>query len=37
MATGEQIIAKARESLDLETYRQQNWTGAFSEYLDLVQ
>ena len=37
MATGEQIIAKARESLDLENYRQQNWTGTFSEYLDLVQ
>ncbi|MCP3980643.1 MAG: serine protein kinase [bacterium] len=37
MASGESIIAKAREALDLQTYRDQNWTGSFSEYLELVK
>jgi serine protein kinase len=36
MSTGEQIVAKARQVLDLETYRQQHWTGNFQEYLDMV-
>jgi len=37
MSVGESIIAKAREALDLESYRQQNWAGAFAEYLDIVK
>jgi serine protein kinase len=37
MSVGESIIAKAREGLDLETYRQQNWSGSFPEYLDIVK
>jgi len=37
MASGEAIIAHAREALDLEEYRQQHWTGTFSDYLDLIR
>jgi serine protein kinase len=37
MASGEAIISKAREALDLDEYREQHWTGAFVEYLDLVR
>jgi serine protein kinase len=36
MPSGEQIIASAREALDLDTYRELNWTGSFPEYLELV-
>jgi len=34
---GESIIAKAKEALDLDEYRQLNWTGTFPEYLDIVR
>ena len=37
MSLGESILARAREALDLETYRQQHWTGTFTQYLDLVR
>ncbi len=37
MGTGESIITRAREAIDLERYREQHWTGSFSEYLDLVK
>jgi serine protein kinase len=37
MATGDSIIARAREALDLETYRHQHWSGTFGEYLELVK
>jgi serine protein kinase len=37
MSSGDQIIAKAREALDLDSYRQQNWQGSFGEYLELVK
>jgi serine protein kinase len=37
MSAGESIIARAREALDLETYREQHWTGDFAEYLELVR
>jgi len=37
MVSGETIITKARESLNLEEYRQLHWTGSFAEYLDLVR
>jgi serine protein kinase len=36
-ATGESLIARAREALDLDTYRQQHWNGSFAEYLELVK
>ncbi len=35
--TGELIIARAREALDIEGYRQRNWTGTFAEYLEIVR
>jgi serine protein kinase len=37
MSSGEAIIARSREQLDLETYRDQHWTGTFAAYLDLVR
>ncbi len=37
MPSGEQIITRLRESQDLDSFRQQHWTGNFSEYLDLVR
>jgi len=37
MSVGESIIAKARQALDLEGFRERNWTGTFSHYLDLVR
>ena len=37
MSTGEALINQAREALDLDEFRQQNWTGSFGEYLDLIQ
>jgi len=36
MALGENIITKARQALDLDTFRQQHWAGSFADYLDLV-
>ncbi len=36
MASGEGIISKARQALDLEGFREQNWTGSFPQYLDIV-
>jgi serine protein kinase len=37
MTSGQEIIGKARQALDLESYRDQHWTGTFSHYLDLVK
>jgi serine protein kinase len=37
MASGESIISRARQALDLESYREQHWTGTFAEYLDIVR
>jgi serine protein kinase len=37
MSTGQTIIARAKQELDLETYRDQHWSGSFAEYLDLVK
>ncbi len=37
MALGENMIARARQGLDLDTFRQQHWTGTFAEYLDVVK
>jgi len=34
--TGESIIAKAKQSLDFAGFREQNWTGTFAQYLDMV-
>jgi serine protein kinase len=36
MSTGESIIQKARQALDLAGFREQNWTGSFAQYLDIV-
>ncbi len=35
--TGELIIGRAREALDIEGFRQRNWTGTFAEYLEIVR
>jgi serine protein kinase len=37
MMKGEDIIGKAKHALDLDTYREQHWTGTFAQYLDLVR
>ncbi len=34
---GEVIMTRARQSLDLDRYRDLHWTGTFTEYLDLVR
>ena len=36
MSTGESIIQKAKQTLDLAGFREQNWTGTFAQYLDIV-
>jgi serine protein kinase len=37
MSRGQDIIGKASQALDLETYREQHWIGSFSQYLDMVK
>ncbi len=37
MPSGERIIQKVRQAQDLESFREQHWTGSFAEYLDLVR
>jgi serine protein kinase len=37
MTMGDFILSKARQALDLDTYRDQHWTGTFSAYLDVVK
>ena len=37
MSTGQYMINKARQGLDLDAYRDQHWTGSFAAYLDLVR
>ncbi len=37
MSVGESIIARAKQALDLEGFRERNWTGTFPQYLDLVR
>ena len=34
MSMGDQMILRAREALDLETFREQHWTGTFGQYLE---
>ena len=34
---GEMIMTRARQSLDLDRYRDLHWTGTFTDYLDLVR
>ena len=36
-ANGDAIIAKAKQALDLDGYLEQNWTGSFAQYLDIVR
>ncbi len=37
MSSGEAIISNARRALDLDGYSERNWTGSFSDYLDIVK
>jgi serine protein kinase len=37
MIRGQDIIGKAKQALDLETYRDQHWTGTLAQYLDIVR
>jgi serine protein kinase len=37
MSTGESIISRAKQELDLEAYREQHWSGTLGDYLDLIQ
>ena len=37
MSVGDSILAKAKQALDLEGFRERNWTGSLSEYLDLAR
>ncbi len=37
MTIGQTIIARAKQELDLDSYREQHWSGGFSDYLDLVR
>jgi len=37
MGSGDALITRAREALDLDKYREQHWTGTFSQYLDLAK
>jgi serine protein kinase len=37
MSSGESIITRAKQALDLAGFREQNWTGTFAQYLELVQ
>ena len=36
-ASGDAIIAKARQALDVDGYLEQSWTGSFAHYLDIVR
>ena len=37
MSSGEAIISNAKRALDLDGYSERNWTGSFTEYLDIVK
>ena len=37
MSSGDTILAKAKQSVDTTGFREQNWTGNFAQYLDLVR
>jgi serine protein kinase len=37
MNTGDSIMIRAKEALDLQSYRELHWTGSFTDYLDLVR
>ena len=37
MSNGESIVARARQSIDVTGFREQNWTGTFAAYLDIVK
>ena len=37
MSSGQNIMAKAKQAIDLDEYRELHWNGTFSEYLDIVK
>ncbi len=37
MTTGKEFLSKISSSQDVEQFRQENWQGSFSEYLDLAK
>ena len=37
MSSGESILARAKSTIDTSGFREQNWTGTFEEYLDVVR
>src|SRR5262245_20628338 len=37
MSSGESIITRAKQALDLAGFRERNWTGTFAQYLEIVQ
>jgi serine protein kinase len=37
MSNGEAIVARAKQSIDMTGFREQNWSGSFSQYLDIVK
>jgi serine protein kinase len=37
MSNGDAIVARAKQSVDLAGFREQNWTGTFAQYLDIVR
>ena len=37
MSAGEAIIIRANEALDLNTFREQHWTGTFADYLEIAR
>ena len=37
MSNGETIVTRAKQAIDLTGFREQNWTGTFAQYLDIVR
>ena len=37
MTSGQELIGKARQALDLDLYHELHWSGTFAQYLDLVR
>ncbi|HJQ98934.1 MAG TPA: hypothetical protein VJ826_11525, partial [Candidatus Polarisedimenticolaceae bacterium] len=37
MSNGETIVTRAKQAIDLTGFREQNWTGSFAQYLDIVR
>ena len=37
MTSGQELIGKARQALNLNSYHELHWTGTFAQYLDLIR